>query len=39
MVYEKNIETETELPARIGNGIFLAKTDLGTRKIFVGNEQ
>jgi|GEM_PF-1070558 len=39
MVYEKNIETETELPARIGNGIFLAKTDLGTQKIFIGKEQ
>jgi hypothetical protein len=39
MVYEKRIDNEIELPARIGNGIFLAKTYLGTQKIFVGNEQ
>jgi len=38
LIYEKIIEHETELPAQIGNGIFLAKTGMGTQKIFLNKE-
>ncbi|MPM77094.1 hypothetical protein SDC9_124094 [bioreactor metagenome] len=37
LVYEKEIENQTGLPAYVGNGIFLAKTGMGTQKIFIKN--
>lgn len=36
-VFEKKIEREIILPARIGNGIFLVKTNQGTQKIVLNH--
>ena len=35
LVFEKNITSEIELPASLGTGLFLAKNELGSQKIFI----
>lgn len=37
LLYQERIETELELPAFIGNGIYFIQSEFGTQKIFITN--
>jgi hypothetical protein len=37
LLYQEKIETEMELPASFGNGIYFIQSEFGTQKIFITN--